>query len=210
MDISYAKLRDKILGCWNGKNVGGVLGGPYEECPRMVHDVHFYAQDINGNPPGNDDLDLQLVWLKALSEVGPNKLDAKALGEYWLTYVGPPWNEYGIGKANMQMGIVPPMSGELNNADWKHSNGAWIRTEVWAMDEITHDPENTFVKFYANNPFDTLLQIKDEVVAVNNNSTLPTVLDTMKTTVLQKAYETDESIESILKDCQATAEAEAG
>lgn len=84
-----------------------------------------------------------------------------------------------------------------------------IRTEVWAMDEITHDPENTFVKFYANNPFDTLLQIKDEVVAVNNNSTLPTVLDTMKTIVLQKAYETDESIETILKDAQALAEAEA-
>ena len=84
-----------------------------------------------------------------------------------------------------------------------------IRTEVWEMDEITHDPENTFVKFYANNPFDTLVQIKDEVVAVNNNSTLPTVLDTMKTTVLQKAYETDESIESILKDAQALAEAEA-
>ena len=84
-----------------------------------------------------------------------------------------------------------------------------IRTEVWEMDEITHDPENTFVKFYATNPFDTLVQIKDEVVAVNNNSTLPTVLDTMKTTVLQKAYETDESIESILKDAQALAEAEA-
>ena len=49
----------------------------------------------------------------------------------------------------------------------------------------------------------------EEVVAVNNNSTLPTVLDTMKTTVLQKAYETDESIESILKDAQALAEAEA-
>jgi hypothetical protein len=53
------------------------------------------------------------------------------------------------------------------------------------------------------------VQIKDEVVAVNNNSTLPTVLDTMKTIVLQKAYETDESIESILKDAQALAEAEA-
>ena len=33
-------------------------------------------------------------------------------------------------------------------------------------------------------PFDTLLQIKDEVVAVNNNSTLPTVLDTMKTSTI--------------------------
>ena len=68
------------------------------------------------------------------------------------------------------------------------------------MDEITHDPENTFVKFYANNPFDTLLQIKDEVVAVNNNSMLPTVLDTMKTMVLQRTCETDDSIEDILKE----------
>ena len=76
MDISYAKLRDKILGCWNGKNVGGVLGGPYEECPRMVHDVHFYAQDINGNPPGNDDLDLQLVWLYAAEQYG-KRVDAR-------------------------------------------------------------------------------------------------------------------------------------
>ena len=57
---------------------------------------------------------------------------------------------------------------------------------------------------------DRLLQIKDEVVAVNNNETLPTVLDTMKTVVLQQAYESDESIEDILKDAQATAEAEAG
>ena len=85
-----------------------------------------------------------------------------------------------------------------------------IRTEVWSMEEVTHDPDNTFVKYYVNNPFDTLLQIKDEVVAVNNNETLPTVLDTMKTVVLQQAYESDESIEDILKDAQATAEAEAG
>jgi arabinosaccharide transport system substrate-binding protein len=85
-----------------------------------------------------------------------------------------------------------------------------IRTEVWAMDEVTHDPDNTFVKYYVNNPFDTLLQIKDEVVAVNNNETLPTVLDTMKTVVLQQAYESTESIADILADAQATAEAEAG
>ena len=85
-----------------------------------------------------------------------------------------------------------------------------IRTEVWSMEDVTHDPNNTFVKFYANNPFDTLLQIKDEIVAVNNNETLPTVLDTMKTTVLQKAYETDEPIADILAEAQANAEAEAG
>ena len=84
-----------------------------------------------------------------------------------------------------------------------------IRTEIWAMEDITHDPENRFVKYYASNPFDTLLQIKDEIVAVNNNEMLPTVLDTMKSVVLQKVYETDESIEDILSAAQADAEAEA-
>ena len=123
-------LRDRIHACWLGKNIGGTMGAPYEGTHDM-HDIQGYAS-APGQPLPNDDLDLQLVWLKALAEVGPNKLDAKALGEYWLSYVGPPWNEYGIGKANMLMGIVPPMSGELNNDDWKHSNGAWIRTEVWA------------------------------------------------------------------------------
>ena len=30
MNIKYSDLRDKILGCWNGKNIGGVWGEPYE------------------------------------------------------------------------------------------------------------------------------------------------------------------------------------
>lgn len=106
------------------------MGTPYEG-RRDLLDIKGFASPP-GRPLPNDDLDLQLVWLKALSEIGPNSLDAKALGEYWLAYIGPPWNEYGIGKANLRMGLVPPMSGELNNANWKHSNGAWIRTEIWA------------------------------------------------------------------------------
>ena len=76
------------------------------------------------------------------------------------------------------------------------------------MDDVTHDPNNQFVQYYVNNPFDTLLEIKDEVVAVNNNEALPGVLDEMKAVVLQKAYETDEPIADILKEAQATVEAE--
>ena len=130
MDISYAKLRDKILGCWNGKNVGGVLGGPYEEYPRMVHDVHFYLQDINGNPPGNDDLDLQLVWLNAAEQYG-KRVDAKILADYWIAYVYPNWSEYGMGKRNLRSGMQPPLCGYIDNP-YKDSNGSWIRTELWA------------------------------------------------------------------------------
>ena len=31
----------------------------------------------------------------------------------------------------MQSGLMPPLCGDFRN-EWKHSNGAWIRTEVWA------------------------------------------------------------------------------
>ncbi len=130
MNMSSKELRNKILGCWNGKNVGGVLGGPYEEYPRMTHDVHFYAQDINGNPPGNDDLDLQLVWLNAAEQYG-KKTDARVLAEYWMSYVFPNWSEYGMGKRNLRAGMQPPLCGYVANP-YKDSNGSWIRTELWA------------------------------------------------------------------------------
>ena len=75
------------------------------------------------------------------------------------------------------------------------------------MDDVTHDPNNQFVQYYVTNPFDTLLEIKDEIVAVNNNETLPGVLDEMKATVLQRAYETDDDISTILEEAQAEVEA---
>lgn len=123
-------LRDKIYACWLGKNIGGTMGAPYEG-KREINDIQGFASEP-GKPLPNDDLDLQLVWLRAMDEMGPQSVNSKVLGEYWLSYIGPSWNEYGVCKANMRNGIFPPLSGELNNEEWKNSNGAWIRTEIWA------------------------------------------------------------------------------
>ena len=130
--ISFKKdyLRDKIYACWLGKNIGGTMGAPYE-CKREINDIKGFASEP-GKPLPNDDLDLQLVWLRAVDEIGPEAIDSKILGEYWLSYIGPSWNEYGICKANLRDGIHAPLSGEINNDEWKNSNGAWIRTEIWA------------------------------------------------------------------------------
>jgi len=79
-----------------------------------------------------------------------------------------------------------------------------IRTSVWSMEDVTHDPDNTFVKYYVTNPFDTLLEIKDEIVAHNNNENLPTALDAMKTNVLYRAYEEENvDIPAMLAEEQA-------
>lgn len=122
------KLRDRIYACWIGKNIGGTMGYPYEGTHELL-DIHGFETD--GILP-NDDLDLQLVWLRAMDEMGPESVNEQVLGEYWLSYIGPAWNEYGIGKSNLREGLLPPMSGQVYNDRWKHSNGAWIRTEVWA------------------------------------------------------------------------------
>ncbi len=128
--LNEAEFRDKVFACWLGKNIGGTLGMPFEG-KTDARDLTFYTNLKAGEPAANDDLDLQLLWLKAMQD-HDGVVDARILGEYWIKHIPPNWNEYGVGKANMRRGILPPLSGEYNNQKWKHSNGAWIRSEIWA------------------------------------------------------------------------------
>ena len=129
MKLNFAEYKDRVYACWVGKNIGGTMGGPYEGTHEIL-DIKGYATEANVVLP-NDDLDLQLVWLDAIKKIGPFDLTAAKLGEFWLDFIVPYWNEYGIGKVNMMRGLMPPLAGDYKN-DWKHSNGAWIRTEIWA------------------------------------------------------------------------------
>ncbi len=129
MNVNRAEYRSKVLGCWMGKNIGGTLGAPME-WRRQINDVSFYTQKLGGEPLPNDDLDIQLAWLIALEEQGPD-LDANTLAEYWLLYVAPHWSEYGNAKGNLRAGLLPPLSGSIHN-DFKHSCGSFIRSEIWA------------------------------------------------------------------------------
>ena len=60
MNISFETYKDKVRGCWLGKNIGGTLGAPLE-CIRGVYDVDYYLHDLNLGVLPNDDLDLQLI-----------------------------------------------------------------------------------------------------------------------------------------------------
>ena len=129
MQLTGSVLKDKIRGCWVGKNIGGVLGAPYENI-RKINEVDFYTQDLSAGPPANDDLDLQLIWLNAIERFG-RSVNASILGEYWLSYVLPNWVEYGTCKANLRAGLMPPLSGAADNT-YRNSCGCYIRSEIWA------------------------------------------------------------------------------
>ena len=129
--LSETVLLDKIRGCFIGKNVGGTLGAPFEAKTGMT-DISFYTQKLDGNPLPNDDLDLQLLWLVLAEYYGLDRLTPRHFGEYWLDAVLGPWGEYANCRWNCTDGFLPPLSGACENDGLRFSNGAWIRSEIWA------------------------------------------------------------------------------
>ncbi|MBR6373368.1 MAG: ADP-ribosylglycohydrolase family protein, partial [Victivallales bacterium] len=131
MRLNYSEYLEKVRGCWAGKNIGGTLGAPMEGNMKM-HSVSFYTQELNGVPAPNDDLDLQLIWLAAVETYGLDQITPNLLGEFWHQCIIAPCAEYSVCKMNVANGFKPPLSGALNNEKYKYSNGAWIRSEIWA------------------------------------------------------------------------------
>jgi ADP-ribosylglycohydrolase len=131
IDFSSAAAYDKVYGCWMGKNCGGTLGAPLEKGigEPDPFDVWWYPKLQEGGIP-NDDLEMQLVWLRAF-EVQGRALDAHHLAQYWLNHIGYNWDEYGRARMNLRLGLHPPLSGSYDN--WfKDCMGCPIRSEIFA------------------------------------------------------------------------------
>ncbi|MCL6519455.1 MAG: ADP-ribosylglycohydrolase family protein [Armatimonadetes bacterium] len=127
--ISETEYRDKVYACWLGKNIGGTLGAPYEG-RKEAHNLTYYDPLPSGSA-ANDDLDLQLVWLKMLQERGINPR-LQDFADYWMKHLYPyPWDEYGFCQRNLQRGLRPPISGCFEN-DFIDQMGSPIRSEIWA------------------------------------------------------------------------------
>ncbi len=127
--LSAATYRDKVYACWLGKNIGGTLGAPYEG-QLGPHALTFY-DPVPTQAAANDDLDLQLVWLKMLQERGLHPTVGD-FADYWGKHLRPyPWNEYGFCQRNLERGLRPPISGCFENF-YVDEMGSPIRSEVWA------------------------------------------------------------------------------
>jgi ADP-ribosylglycohydrolase len=127
--IGRNEYRDKVFACWLGKNIGGTLGAPWE-CPRHTHALEFYDPMPSKAAP-NDDLDLQLIWLKLLEDEGIDPA-LPLFAEYWSRYgAAYPWNEYGFCMRNYSRGLRPPISGCFENY-FVDEMGSPIRSEIWA------------------------------------------------------------------------------
>lgn len=127
--LDEADYRRRVLACWLGKSVGGTLGEPYEGVEHVL-ELTGYDPVPTGMQP-NDDLDLQVVWACVLSEMDAPRVDSRVLADAWQRHVGFHFDEYGIAKRNLALGLLPPTSGSYDNP-YTAGMGAAIRSELWA------------------------------------------------------------------------------
>ncbi len=122
-------FREKVMGCWLGKAVGGTLGMPFEGMDGPFG-FEFYHPVPTGMVP-NDDLDLQVVWACLLDEMETPEVSRALFSKAWKNNIDFPWDEYGACIRNLHEGIEPPLSGSYDN--WFiNGMGAAIRSEIWA------------------------------------------------------------------------------
>lgn len=128
MKLAYTDYLDRIYGGWLGKSMGGAVGMRFEGYKGWIE---IEPQEMfPPSVPPNDDLDMQVLWLKVLEEKGL-ATTADDLAEAWLEYCWYPFNEYGIFRRNWRLGIHPPMSGRFTNQFWETGMGCPIRAEIW-------------------------------------------------------------------------------
>ena len=90
--MQYQTYFSKLLGCYIGKTIGGTLGMPYEGNTN-VNNITYY-DPIPTSVVGNDDVDLQVVWVECLRRHGL-PVNRKHLADAWRHVRFAP-DEYGI------------------------------------------------------------------------------------------------------------------
>lgn len=125
--LPFETYYKKLLACYTGKAIGGTLGMPFEgktDTSRIT-----YYDPVPTAMVGNDDIDLQVVWVDCLRRNG-FPVNRKHLADSWKhVHFGP--DEYAVTIYNTRNGLSAPLSGWHTNK-FHAGMGAAIRSELWA------------------------------------------------------------------------------
>ncbi len=100
------------------------------------------------------------------------------------------------------------LSLDANKEIWNTLGFDPVNMDVWEMKDVTHNPENQFVKYFVNNPFDVLNELKDEIRLIKSTSASPTINNVLCTTTFNEIFEDGEDIAEALNDAQKQIEQE--
>lgn len=100
------------------------------------------------------------------------------------------------------------LSEDGEKAIWEDLGFDPINTELWNNKELTHNPENKFVKYFKTNPFDTLNEIKNEISLIKSTEAMPNINNVLCTVTLNSIFEDKKDVKEALDEAQQQVENE--
>lgn len=100
------------------------------------------------------------------------------------------------------------ISEQANVEIWNTLGFDPVNTEVWTNKEVTHNPDNEFVQYFQNNPFDVLNEVKDEIQMIKSTPASPTINNVLCTVTLNAIFEDGQDVTEALNEAQEMIEQE--
>lgn len=111
--LSKEVYLDKCKGAWAGQMIGVCFGDIYEfksNAKPILEPLEPWKPERIHNTLGQDDLYVEMTFLKALEDYGLDITHAQA-GKAFADSEYPLWHANRVGRDNLRAGIMPPMSG---------------------------------------------------------------------------------------------------
>ena len=100
------------------------------------------------------------------------------------------------------------ISEQANIEIWNTLGFDPVNTEVWTNKDVTHNPDNEFVQYFINNPFDVLNEVKDEIQLIRSTSATPTINNVLNTITFNAIFEDGQDVREALNEAQEMIEQE--
>ena len=100
------------------------------------------------------------------------------------------------------------LSEEGNIKIWQNLGFDPCNTDIWTKNDITHDTNNKFVKYFKNNPFDVLNEVKSEIKLIKSTEASPAINNVLTTVTLNSIFEDGKDVKQVLDEAQKQVENE--
>lgn len=102
------------------------------------------------------------------------------------------------------------LSEDANKEVWNVLGFDPVNTAVWSDTELTQNPDNQFIQFFTNYPFDTLNSVKDNIGSLNSytDEKYPSINNEFCNVTLNSIFEDDMDVKEALQQSQETLENE--
>lgn len=102
------------------------------------------------------------------------------------------------------------LSEEASIEQWETLGNDPCNMAIWSNEAITQNPDNQFLQYYANNPFDVLNEIEDGIALLYSQTTVayPSISNEFNTITLNAIFEDGQDIKEALDIAQTDLENE--